>query len=99
MKHKVILEQLYNQDQSWNFIKIVEIQSHKLKIDIRRNAYDNQSHARIERWNGSEWKLVHHKPIMDCRCAIVSYVEKNVEKRLFEIDADGLLNDAMKIVE
>lgn len=99
MKQKLISEQLYNQNQSWYFIKIIEIQSHKIKVDIRRNAYDNQSHATIERWNGSEWKLVYQKPIMDCKCKVVSYVEKNVEKTLFEADANELIDTAIKILE
>jgi hypothetical protein len=35
---------------------------HKLKIDIESDTYLFQSHARIHRWNGEEWKQITHIP-------------------------------------
>jgi len=32
----------------------------RVKVSIKSNSYSFQSHARISRWDGSEWQLVHN---------------------------------------
>jgi len=97
---KTISERLYNRDQSWYFERIVrkDVRSAPLKVDIRRNAYDNQSGARVWRWNGSEWKLVVDAPISDCVCRSVRYTN-DASVSDFECDFDRLLNEALEIIE
>lgn len=32
------------------------------RVSIEHNAYEDQSHAKIERWDGSKWRYVYHIP-------------------------------------
>lgn len=98
VKTKVISEQFYNQNQSWYYVRIIEKDSHKMKVFIRRNAYDNQSCAQVERWDGTKWQFVYDKPIMECQCKVVSYVQTDAKKDKFSLDADELLKTAIQIV-
>jgi len=38
---------------------LIACKRHRLKVDIRSNSYDFQSHARVKRWDGEQWQLVH----------------------------------------
>jgi hypothetical protein len=50
--------------QSWELLHIFEAASgQRFKVEIDRDSYDNQCSARIERWDGSQWQLVHWLPI------------------------------------
>jgi len=98
-----ISTRVFNQDQSWVFQRTVEIKArknakHTLRINIRRNAYDNQSYAKVERWNGTEWKNVVNAPITECECKGISYVDLNISARHFERDAERLVKEAEAIV-
>ena len=57
----------YNKDQSWYFIRIVKWNNHKLKVVIRRNAYDHQSYAKCYKFDGKQWNVVNSMPIEDCK--------------------------------
>lgn len=48
-------------DQSWYREQVGEINGHKVRFKIRRNAYDAQSYARAEVWSQDrlEWSVVH----------------------------------------
>lgn len=98
-----ISEQVYNENQSWYFERVVEVKAkggkkHVLQIDIRRNAYDNQSYAKVKRWNGEEWKQVIHQPISRCECKGISYVQGGIRVSHFENDAKRLMEEAVQIV-
>jgi len=96
---KTIDTRFYNQDQSWWFERIVKLDDgQKLKVVIRRNAYDFQSSAVCKRWDGNKWHLVNSMPIKDCACKPVSYVDKSPNKALFEKDAKALIAIAKEIV-
>lgn len=98
MKIKQISERVYNQDQSWYYERTVSVGSHKLKIDIRRNAYDNQSYGRVHRWDGTKWQLVVEAPITELNCSVISYVDKGIIAGNFGRDGDKLLQEAIEIV-
>ena len=92
MSKKVISERFYKKSHSWRYERTVAVDDHRLLIDIKRNAYDEQSHAVVSRWSGSEWKTVVMLPIELMSCQVVSYVHKEEQARreLFEQDADAL---------
>ena len=99
MKTKTISERVFNADQSWYFERIILLpNTDKVKINIRRNAYDFQSWARVSRWNGEEWKNVVDAPITEFNCHKISYVDKGITTKHFDEDAGKLLMEAMKIV-
>ena len=95
----VISEKCYHQDQSWYYTAVLDQNGHKFRIEIRRNAYDDQSYAKISRWEGSQWQRVHDKPIMDCHCHRISYVQEGVTIEDFSVDANVLLKVAIAIVD
>ncbi|MBT6051394.1 MAG: hypothetical protein HOG49_31725 [Candidatus Scalindua sp.] len=91
----------YNKDQSWYFIRIVKWNNHKLKVVIRRNAYDHQSYAKCYKFDGKQWNVVNSMPIEDCKCQVVSYAQKEVDarKELFLQDSQTLFEIAKKIIK
>ena len=85
---KPIQEEFYCQDQSWNYLEVFQDDSgQRFRIEIRRNAYDNQSYARIKRWDGSQWQFVTSVPLATCTCKDVSYVDPSPNINNFKADA------------
>jgi hypothetical protein len=95
---KLISMRTWKSDQSWNFQTIINFDGCKLKVEIRRNAYDNQSFARVKRWDGDQWNIVCSRPITECRCQSISYVSKNITDVNFLKDADSLVDEAMAVI-
>lgn len=62
-KIKVIDKRICRASQDVDYVEVLtlscSLQDHKLRITIRSNAYANQSYAKVERWNGDEWKYLH----------------------------------------
>lgn len=62
-KNETINERIWNQSQSWHYERIFKFGCggilHKLRTTIRHNACREQSWAKIERWDGNEWKQIH----------------------------------------
>jgi len=94
----VISTRCWNMNQSWYYESIYK-KKHKLRVKIRRNAYDNQSFANVFRWDGNQWQLVCGKSIMECKCQTISYVNKDVTAADFKQDEEELLREALAIVE
>lgn len=44
--------------QSLDYTALWQLGAHKLRVKRRRDSYDFQSWARIERWDGSAWQEV-----------------------------------------
>lgn len=98
MKAKGISIQCYQQSQSWYYTNYLVAEDQSFRIDIERNAYDQQSHARIYRWDGSQWQLVYSEPIQLCECVKISYTDKNIVPGKFLKDATRLLTNALRII-
>jgi hypothetical protein len=94
---KEISERFYPHSQSLWYERVLDHKGTRFRVEIRRNAYDDQSWARVDRWNGEEWKRVVHAPISACLCKEVSYAARNPTQELFEKDADRLLQEALEI--
>lgn len=94
MKTKILQADFSHNSQSWFFTQIAIIGKNKFRIRIRRDAYDFQSYALAELWNGQEWKQVISRPIEKMLCHSVSYVFENLtaeQKGFFEFDAEELI--------
>ncbi len=100
MKTTVIQADFEHNSQSWYYTKTVKIGSKKFRTRIRRNAYDFQSYAIIEIWNGKCWKEVLSRPIKQMLCYAVNYFDEQLtaeQKGFFEFDADSLLQLATQV--
>lgn len=97
-KPTTINTQVFNADQSWYFTRIIKVDAIKLKVSIIRNAYDDQSKAKVYKWDGNQWHVVHSLPITDCVCKRISYVTQNITAAVFESDYEKLLAVALQIV-
>lgn len=97
-KSEIISERVWLGDQSWCFQRVFKLQAHRLRIDIRHNAYDFQSHARIERWDGTRWQVIHSIPGQALK--LYSYVNREPPKvaEVFEKDAQEMLRVAREVL-
>jgi hypothetical protein len=97
-KNTTIQHDLFNQGQSWNLVQVVEtVTGQKLRVRIRRNAYDEQSYGLAELWNGQEWSEVIQRPIMSLKCKSACYTDQCPNTKLFDEDANDLLAKALKV--
>ena len=94
-----ISERTWNANQSWNYEWLGKAGSHSVRVVIRRNAYDDQSFAKVDRFDGSAWKTIVSKAITFCECVELSYTDKRkgaTERAtdLFIDDRESLLREA-----
>lgn len=97
---KQISELFYNQDQSWHYEKIVRFGNFsRLKVYIRRNAYDNQSFVKGYVLKDSQWNLIVARPIETARCKETSYLGNSKGSIcLFREDAGDVLDLLIEIL-
>jgi hypothetical protein len=114
---EIIDQHASNSNQSWYFTKVVRMQikgdgdyglakERAVRVRIRRNAYDNQSHAVCEVFSNEKWNRVCYKPIGECRSYKTSYTDtygnnvmESVAWARFEDDATDLFEKANKILK
>lgn len=97
-QYLTISETLVPYTQGWNYVKVVTVNK-KFRVEIRVDAYDFQSYARIKAWDGSKWEFVHSIPFEHCESAKVKAYQKGVALKPFLEDADTLIFIARQIVE
>lgn len=101
---RLISERCWLDDQSWYYELTLRYAdprcggSRRLRVSIRRNAFDTQSYAKVQQWDGAQWQNVCSRHISECECKSVSYVDRDVKPEQFHEDATMLLNDAFLIV-
>jgi len=97
MATKTISKSVFNADQSWFYNEILSLEGKKLRIEVRRNAYEMQSHAKVELWGGTEWNQLYWLP--GCQVKMKrSYVEKGITEADFADDRKELLRVAKALV-
>ena len=94
----IVSARVWRGRQSWHFETIVRRHSAVFKVDIRRDAYDHQSHAIVSKWDGDQWHNVVSNSIGECACASVSYMRDGITVDDFLPDAHRLLETAMLVV-
>lgn len=97
LKVVTISERCWNSRQSWHYQHTFRHAATKLRTTIQRNAYDFQSSAKVERWDGSRWFEVVSAPIEALPCAAISYVHKGVTCADFSPSALILEDEAREI--
>lgn len=101
----------WNQNQSWHYERVIKMGDHKLRINGRHNAYQNQSYISIERWDGTKWQ--HIQTIAGAVMASWTranfgpggpesqYTRKTISNEMlsaFEVDEDELVEAAAAIL-
>jgi hypothetical protein len=106
MAAEIVSERCWKGCQSWHYELIVKCEtdiavtprSLKLRVDIKRDAYDFQSYARVHRWDGTRWQLVNELSINECKCKNVQYFAPEAKAEDFHDDVQQLLHTAWEIV-
>lgn len=90
----------WNTNQSWNFTSHWHFADHKLRVRIRRNAYDDQSFAEVSKLDPTtgDWNILRSLPIRECVCSTISYIRKGVTAGDFAADEQALLRAARTLL-
>jgi len=98
MKTKMT-EKVWDANQSWYYQAVHKLYGRTLRVDIRRNAYDEQSWAKISLFDKEtgNWNVIATNPHM--KCLHISYVQKNIKANVFLSDEDILLKEAKMLLE
>lgn len=86
--------------QDIHYSGLLQLGEHKLKIDARFDSYRDQSFAKVERWNGSEWKQIYFVP----GAALVGFIDKAAYRQQapaasdFQKDVDFLIARAEEVL-
>lgn len=83
--YEMVDESVKNNDNSWYWQEIRRYSLENadgtclLRANIRRNAYDHQSYANIEKWSDERgWLVIASHAITEYPCARASYVTKEL---------------------
>lgn len=90
-------ERIWNEKQSWYYESTLTISGRKIKIEIRRNAYDFQSWAIALLFDGNKWNQIAHIPHPQMKCMHVSYVG-NASVEDFREDTDALIKEVTMLI-
>ena len=71
---------------------------HRIRVKIRRNAYDEQSYGVAESWHCSGWQQVVFRPVSLLNCKSVSYQSREAPVVLFDKDAQNFYNMAVEVL-
>jgi len=99
---KTISEKFYkNQgNQSQMYILIVKLPDDtKLKVSIRKNAYDFQSHCKLYRWDGEKWQFMVSTPYTEMLAVNKEpYYELKQNIKSYQEDAKKLIKEAKEVI-
>ena len=106
---KTLTSHYWHGPQSWEYEELIDIGAHRLRIRIDSDAYDNQSTAICERWDGNMWREVSHIAglVMESRHGTidekrpVSYGRHEMTPAMtkaFESDRNQLLREARMVL-
>lgn len=104
---KRLSEKLYSHDHSWNYETLWTLTrvpaSWKVKIEIRRNAYDGQSYGKAMVWSPERlcWNNVAWTAGPSLKCLTLSYVQRVVteqNKENLEADTRDLLFETCTVL-
>ena len=88
--------------QDVTYKELIEVKPHtaihKLRISIKSDSYNFQSHAYIDRWNDAEWKRVESIHYSNMQTPHGLVYQQYVGNSMFKADRDALLAKALKII-
>lgn len=108
MRQKRLSQDIFHGNQSWDYQALWimgdnESSALKLRIRIKRDAYDNQSYRLIEVFDhgNSKWNELWTLPFETANCKPINYAieRERLNTELFELDEEELLKKAIAILE
>lgn len=101
-KVQTLDERTWQGSQSWNFEGVYRLigSPHKLRVSIKRDSYNAQSHARIEIWSQAElkWNFVRALPWEQTTTFGTFAYQNSAPTAEFATDTQELLELAADIV-
>lgn len=86
-KNNVISDRTWSGHQSWNREVIENIGGKRVRMTVKVDAYDFQSFAKSELWNGEKWHTVHKIPGQEVQAfKKISYVAPFCSPATFDND-------------
>lgn len=106
LKTRTISEEIHKGRQDVNFTEVLVLNhndrsggaEHKLKISICSDSYKEQCHARVSRWDGTQWQLLHKIRSMATKPEL-AYVPATTTSDDFKADRKELLRVAEQILD
>lgn len=103
---KLISQNIYNESDSWHFREIREYpattrgeRNIRLRANVKRNAYADQSFVRIEQWSDvNGWLIIESFPINDYDARILSYVMRELTSE-YSYALDATADQLFEIAE
>jgi len=97
---KTIDRQISETRDDVHYTEVLDIDGSRFKVAIRSNSYAFQSHAKIVRWNGEEWKNVYslHHTEMKTPHGLCYARENKTSPTQFTDDRNQLIKVAKAIV-
>lgn len=98
---KELSKRTWNASQSWYHERLFMLLNRKVRCQIRRNAYDEQSYARAELFDGDKWNEIAHLNIQFWPQSLqtLSYVRTDVRDENFDGLVKLLMLEVQKIME
>jgi hypothetical protein len=85
--------------QSASYVETCRYGDHRLRVDIRSDAYDVQSHAKISRWDDTRWQSVYFISYDNMLTSPnLCHQDTPVTISQFATDRDKLIDVAIQIV-
>ena len=75
-----VSEEYENKNQSWRFEGIYRSPSDVVRVDVRKNAYLDQSHAHISVWSANGWQVFCSLPVSEWFASTPNYTKKTLER-------------------
>lgn len=97
---KTISERCHNKEQSWFYERIEKVDQSRLRVSIRRNAYDDQSYVRgyVFDPGNIKWNLIVDLPFQSAACKRVNYTDEYITIGDFAPDAENVLTELLAIL-
>ena len=84
--------------QSARLVEVLKLDEHVVRIDIRSDSYVENSHARIERFDGAKWETVHFILPQSMKTERGGYSPKAGRFEYFAVDRERLIKVARQIL-
>lgn len=94
-----LTQKIWKANQSWHYEALWQVNDRRIKISIRRNAFDEQNHCVAKMFDGDKWNGIASTPHSRMNCNHLSYMQPNPPTvKDFQTDEDILLAEVKMIL-
>lgn len=98
LESMILKKRLWQSGQSVYYEALCEVGNRKVKIDIKRDSHDYQSHALALLFDGDKWNQIAAKPYVNLECLSVGAYSKNPPEEPFDKDKNDLIDEVKMIL-